>query len=309
MAINPLLFPAGMQGLMPTAQPITPSVTPQPMSPQETYLENMRKIAQGDLRSVLTGGDRLMALSGLLKSVARGSRTTPQEAMAQVQQTAANRVGMQMQMAQLEAKARQDAALAANRETIISKLPKDFQEQARAMDPERLGGWLTNLRMQPSYKRVQEDGKWKTKVVYLQSGLTEDAPFELPANLEKGYLGGKAVWFDKDSGLPFTDPTTGQPALAGDPMTPKDMADLALKRQREARMSAPKPRGSGGGGRGGSGRLPTPKYMTVNGKPGWYSWNGRDWVLSSNQNVAAPKAANPFAGILGGGGGGPTFGQ
>lgn len=300
MAINPLLFPAGMANLMgATAAPATPAAPTAPVapavSPQQAYMENMRRIAQGDLKSVLSGGDRLMALSALLGSVARGSRTTPQEAMAQVQQAAANKVNTQMQLAQLEMKAQQDAALAANREAIISKLPKDFQEQARAMDPEKLGGWLTNLRMQPSYKRVQEDGKWKTKVIYLQSGLTEDSPFELPANLEKGYLGGKAVWFDKDSGLPFIDPTTGQPALAGDPMTPKDMATLALQQRREARMSAPKPRGGGGGG-GGSGKLPTPKYMTVNGVTGWHSWNGRSWVPITNQNVAPPKgkAADEF---------------
>lgn len=71
--------------------------------PDTSYVDAMRKISQGDLRSVLTGGDRLMALSGLLGSVARGSRTTPQEAMAQVQQTALGRASLQMQLAQLEA--------------------------------------------------------------------------------------------------------------------------------------------------------------------------------------------------------------
>lgn len=282
MAINSLL---GALNILPKktvdAAPTMPGTDPN--------LAALRSVAQGDLKSVLTGGDRLMALSALLGSVARGSRTTPQEAMAQVQQNAMNRVSTQMQLAQLEAKAQRDAALAAGQKALISALPKKFQDLAAGMDQEKLTSWLSNLRMQPTYKRVQEDGKWKTKVIYMQSGLEEDAPFELPGNLEKGYLGGKAVWFDKDTGSPFIDPTTGRPAEAGDPMTPKDRAQLAQGEQRIAiaLRNANRPRG---GSSGGDDLLPEPKKMMIDGKEVMVQWDKRRqrYVPYGAQNVAKP---------------------
>lgn len=214
--------------------------------PDATYLESMQKALQGDVASTLSGGEKLAALGALLKSASRGSQVSPQAVMASVQQTAQNRAATQLQLAQIQAKAQQDAALAQNQNALIASLPKQFQDIANSMDPEKRGAWIANLRMQPTYKRVQEDGKWKTKVTYLQSGLVEDAPFQLPANLEKGYLNGKAVWYDKDSGQPFIDPTTGQPAEAGDPMSPAERERLSLSQQRIAKTGATGGRPSGG---------------------------------------------------------------
>lgn len=296
MAINPLLFPAGMQGLMPTAQPITPSVTPQPMSPQETYLENMRKIAQGDLRSVLTGGDRLMALSGLLKSVARGSRTTPQEAMAQVQQTAANRIGMQMQMAQLEANAQRE------------KQQREFVKQFSSTVPEAKRGVLQNADPAEAFKLVQEEvfrpkQVFQTKrdpesgmmrVLY-QDGTSQLTDIKLPANTEDRDVGGAIQVVDKDTGrIIQTIPKT---------MAPGEAARLNLAQQQFRAQQARG--GSGGGGGGSAGRVQL--VPTAN---GYATFNPRTGTLAPLNTTLRPKAStNPFAGILGGGGGGPTFGQ
>lgn len=296
MAINPLLFPAGMQGLMPTTQPITPSVTPQPASPQEAYLENMRKIAQGDLRSVLTGGDRLMALSGLLKSVARGSRTTPQEAMAQVQQTAANRVNTQMQLAQLEANAQRE------------KQQREFVKQFASTVPEAKRGVLENADPAEAFKLVQEEvfrpkQVFQTKrdpesgmmrVLY-QDGTSQLTDIKLPANTEDRDVGGAIQVVDKDTGrIIQTIPKT---------MAPGEAARLSLAQQQ---FRAQQARASSGGGSGGS----AGRVQLVPTASGYATFNPRTGTLVPMNTTLRPKAeANPFAGILGGGGGGPTFGQ
>jgi hypothetical protein len=302
MAINPLLFSAGATQAAQTPQT-------QPMTPEQAYLENMRKISSGDLKSLLTGGDRLLALSALLGSVARGSRTTPQEAMAQVQQTAANRVNMQMQMAQLQAKAAEDARLKADQQTFISKLPAKLQDTAKALRGESLDSFIKNLRINASYKRVIEDGKPVTKVVY-GSGLEETADFQIPADSEKMFVNGKPIWVYKDTRTPVIDPATGQPLSAGDPMTPEEMARLAQGQARIdiARANANRPRGGGGGGGGGT--LPEPKMVVIDGKPVMAQWDKRlqRYVPFGRQNVSKPNA-NPFGGILSGGAGSPLFGQ
>lgn len=296
MAINPLLFPAGMQGLMPTTQPITPSVTPQPASPQEAYLENMRKIAQGDLRSVLTGGDRLMALSGLLKSVARGSRTTPQEAMAQVQQTAANRVNTQMQLAQLEANAQRE------------KQQREFVKQFASTVPEAKRGVLENADPAEAFKLVQEEvfrpkQVFQTKrdpesgmmrVLY-QDGTSQLTDIKLPANTEDRDVGGAIQVVDKDTGrIIQTIPKT---------MAPGEAARLSLAQQQ---FRAQQARASSGGGSGGS----AGRVQLVPTASGYATFNPRTGTLVPMNTTLRPKAgANPFAGILGGGGDGPTFGQ
>jgi len=296
MAINPLLFPAGMQGLMPTAQPITPSVTPQPASPQEAYLENMRKIAQGDLRSVLTGGDRLMALSGLLKSVARGSRTTPQEAMAQVQQTAANRVNTQMQLAQLEANAQRE------------KQQREFVKQFASTVPEAKRGVLENADPAEAFKLVQEEvfrpkQVFQTKrdpesgmmrVLY-QDGTSQLTDIKLPANTEDRDVGGAIQVVDKDTGrIIQTIPKT---------MAPGEAARLSLAQQQ---FRAQQARASSGGGSGGS----AGRVQLVPTASGYATFNPRTGTLVPMNTTLRPKAAaDPFAGILSGGGGGPTFGQ
>ena len=51
-----------------------------------TDAEKLAQVMGGNLKGTLTSADKLMGLSALLKSVSRGSKTTPQEAIAQIQQ-------------------------------------------------------------------------------------------------------------------------------------------------------------------------------------------------------------------------------
>ena len=296
MAINPLLFPAGMQALMQPTQSATPTVAPaqpQPVSPQQAYLDNMRRIAQGDLKSVLTGGDRLMALSALLGSVARGSRTTPQEAMAQVQQTAANKVNTQMQLAQLEMKAEQE------------KRQKAFVQQYASAVPEAKRGVLENADPAEAFKLVQEE-VFRPKQVFqtkrdpetgkmrilFGDGTDTLTDIKLPANTEDRDIGGAIQVIDKDTGKVLQ--------IIPKTMAPGEAARLNLS-ERQFRAQQAKGSGDGGGG--------SERGQLVSTDSGYAVWSPKSQTLRPlNTNLKPKAAANPFASILNPTGA-PRFGQ
>lgn len=298
MAINPLLFPAGMANLMgATAAPATPAAPTAPVapavSPQQAYMENMRRIAQGDLKSVLSGGDRLMALSALLGSVARGSRTTPQEAMAQVQQTAANKVNTQMQLAQLEMKAEQE------------KRQKAFVQQYASAVPEAKRGVLENADPAEAFKLVQEE-VFRPKQVFqtkrdpetgkmrilFGDGTDTLTDIKLPANTEDRDIGGAIQVIDKDTNTVLQ--------VIPKTMAPGEAARLNLS---ERQFRAQQAKGSGGGG----GDSERGQLVTTD--SGYAVWSPKSQTLRPLNTTLKPKAAaNPFASILNSPGA-PRFGQ
>lgn len=121
MAFNPLgLF--GQNTVAPTV-PLTDA-------------EKLAQVMGGNLSGTLTGGDKLLALSALLKSVSRGSRTTPQEAMAQIQQQKANELQNRIAIDQARKNAERAALMKAQKDQIISTLPAEMQAEARIIPDE-----------------------------------------------------------------------------------------------------------------------------------------------------------------------------
>lgn len=112
------------------------AATAAPTTTAPTDLEQLTKLMQGNLSGSLSSGDKLMALSGLLGSVARGSRTTPQEVMAQLQQQKLAEVQGRMQLEQMRNQAQRAADLKVQKEQIISKLPPEMQAEARLVPDE-----------------------------------------------------------------------------------------------------------------------------------------------------------------------------
>lgn len=297
MAINPLLFPAGMANLMgTTVAPATPAAPTAPVapavSPQQAYLDNMRRIASGDLKSILSGGDRLMALSALLGSVARGSRTTPQEAMAQVQQTAANKVNTQMQLAQLEMKAEQE------------KRQKAFVQQYASAVPAAKRGVLENADPAEAFKLVQEE-VFRPKQVFqtkrdpetgkmrilFGDGTDTLTDIKLPANTEDRDIGGAIQVIDKDTNTVLQ--------VIPKTMAPGEAARLNLS-ERQFAFERSRPRGGDGGGERG---------QLVSTDSGYAVWSPKSQTLRPLNTTLRPKAAaNPFASILNPTGA-PRFGQ
>lgn len=213
----------------------------QPMSPEAQYLQNMQRLSQGDVSSVLTGGDKLLALSALLGSVARGSRTTPQEVMAQVQQQAQGRIGSQMQLAQLQAKAEQDRRNKEFLKTYSQALPEDKRGVLENLPADEALKLVSQEAFRPKQvfqtKRDPDTGNMR---IIFGDGSSQVTDIKLPANTEDRDIGGAIQVVDKDSGKVIETVTKT--------MTPYQVANFGLAQRREARAAAA-PRG-GGSGRG-----------------------------------------------------------
>lgn len=87
----------------------------------------MQIMTGGDFADTLTGGDRLLALSALLRSVARGSKTTPQEVIADIRK---------QQLGRIEAKVIGDSlkARAAASEAFLKTLPENERNMFMLLD-------------------------------------------------------------------------------------------------------------------------------------------------------------------------------
>ena len=265
------------------------------MLPDMSYLDNIRKIAQGDLSSALTGGDKLIALSGLLRSVARGSRTTPQEAMAQVQQAALGRASTQMQLAQLEAaqaarlKQQMDAKAfsetikdPAKRQTFLALPPEEqvkrmakFTEDATPFGTKEANGKTFMIMSDQStveLSGIPEDvkGEWRSYDIN-GDGIAED----VFTNTRTG----KPIMNENQQAL-FVSP--GMTAAQKDASVRGWAAyGLDLKRFR---------RGDGAGDS--SGLLPEPKEVELNGKKIMMQWDKKSqrYVPFTQQNISKPSS-------------------
>lgn len=262
------------------------------MLPDMSYLDNIRKIAQGDLSSALTGGDKLIALSGLLRSVARGSRTTPQEAMAQVQQAALGRASTQMQLAQLqaaaEAKAKREATLAA----FANTLPEDKRQTFLALPAEEQNKMLSENVNPTPFQMKEVNGK--TYMVFRSGDKKEiDLPTDVKGvfqeiDYNKDGIAEK-VFVDERTGQPILN-AQGQPLIYGLGMTPAQR-DASARGWADYGLSVKRfNRGDGAGDS--SGLLPEPKEVELDGKRIMMQWDKKSqrYVPFTQQNISKPSS-------------------
>lgn len=95
--------------------------------------ESLAQIMQGNLKGQLSGGDKLLALSALLKSVSRGSRTSPQQVMQQLQQQKMQEVQGRIQIAELQKQASRQAQMDQVKQQYIAQLQQTNPQLARAV--------------------------------------------------------------------------------------------------------------------------------------------------------------------------------
>lgn len=98
-----------------------------------TDAEKLAQVMGGNLSGTLSGGDKLLALSALLKSVSRGSKTSPQEAMAQIQQQKANELQNRIAVDQARKNAERQAQLQTVKSQYIAQLQQTNPQLARAV--------------------------------------------------------------------------------------------------------------------------------------------------------------------------------
>lgn len=83
------------------------------------------QIMGGNLSGTLTGGEKLSALGALLKSVSRGSQTSPQDVMRSIQQQKLQEVQGVLQIQELRKQAMQQAQTEAGLQAYAARLPED----------------------------------------------------------------------------------------------------------------------------------------------------------------------------------------
>lgn len=84
-----------------------------PAAIDEEQTAMLSKLASGDISGSLTGGDKLIALGALLKSVSRGSKTSPQEVLQNLQQSQLQEMQTKIQLGQIQAEAARKARIKA----------------------------------------------------------------------------------------------------------------------------------------------------------------------------------------------------
>lgn len=77
----------------------------------DTQTSMLESLASGDISGSLSSGDKLIALGALLKSVSRGSKTTPQEVMQNLQASKLQEMQNKIQLQQLRAERDRKARL------------------------------------------------------------------------------------------------------------------------------------------------------------------------------------------------------
>ena len=82
----------------------------------------LHQIMCGNLSGTLTGGEKLSALGALLKSVSRGSQTSPQDVMRSIQQQKLQEVQGALQIQELRKQAIQQAQTEASLQSFASRL-------------------------------------------------------------------------------------------------------------------------------------------------------------------------------------------
>lgn len=94
---------------------------------QNDYQKMMQIMTGGNFGDTLTGGDKLLALSALLGSVARGSKTTPQEVIGDIRKQQLGRIEAKVMADRMKAR---EAASAA----FISSLPENERNMFMLLD-------------------------------------------------------------------------------------------------------------------------------------------------------------------------------
>jgi len=94
----------------------------QPMQDM-TDAERLAQIMQGNLAGQLNSGDKLSALGALLKSVSRGSTTTPQQVIQGLQQQKMQEFQGKIQLEQLRKSAQRKAELDALKAQYVANAP------------------------------------------------------------------------------------------------------------------------------------------------------------------------------------------
>ena len=209
MAINPMMLPqiVGMMGAQQPQPQMQQPMTPQMQQPQAQgpdSLAEFTRLLGGDLSGSLTGGDKLLALSALMRSATRSGRRaglTPQQVMGQLQQQKVTELQNRMAVEQMRAKMAQEQ----RQQQFLSKyseaLPEDMRGLLQTLSPDEAmkvaSQEITRPKQVFQTKRDPQSGKM---LIVFSDGTRQLTDVELPRNTRDRDINNAIQVIDEDTG-------------------------------------------------------------------------------------------------------------
>lgn len=121
MALPPSFMTSrAVQGYKPQFLNTAPEMATPASSGSADLTNRLLQIMSGNLGGTLSGGEKLSALGALLKSVSRGSQTSPQQVLQSIQQQKMQQVQGALQIQELRKAAQRQAQAEQYRQELIS---------------------------------------------------------------------------------------------------------------------------------------------------------------------------------------------
>jgi hypothetical protein len=210
-------------------------------------LAEMTRLLSGDLSGSLSSGDKLLALSGLLRSATRSGRRagiTPQQVIGQLQQQKVAEVQNRLQVEQLRMAESQRRQQEQAMSQFASTLPPEKQALFPGLDAEAKAAMLKEHLSPQPFQIVKSGGE---QFLTFRNKDIPPVKLDIPRDVE-------TVEIDTGRSTQIRDKVTNEVILE----VPKEMstyqaAMLRLSERRENRMAAGGGSGGGGGGGGDGG--------------------------------------------------------
>lgn len=147
---SPQFLNTGTQAEVPMAGGQSPDLT-----------NRLLQVLSGQLGGTLTGGEKLSALGALLKSVSRGSQTSPQQVLQSIQQQKLGEVQGALQIQELRKAAAEKAQTDALKAEYVGQLGQSNPQLARAialMSPEKFSDFIIKQNAQAPTRLAFDQG-------------------------------------------------------------------------------------------------------------------------------------------------------
>jgi len=148
---------------------------------QMSDTDRLTQILQGNLKGQLDAGDKLMALSALLRSVSRGRTQTPEQVFQNIQQQKLQEVQGRLQIEQARKQAAQQAQLSALKAEYVANAPnQQVARELQLMSNEDFSAFLRER------NKPQGAGQWS-------EALGRFIPKDVAVPTRSGRVNGKRV--------------------------------------------------------------------------------------------------------------------
>ena len=195
---------------------------------QPDLTNRLLQIMSGQLGGTLSGGEKLSALGALLKSVSRGSQTSPQDVMRDIQKQKMAEVQGALQLQELRKAAAEKAQTDALKAEYVSQLGQSNPQLARAialMSPEKFSDFV--IQQNKAQGPAANAYEWFAKA-YGEGTPEYNQAVKAYIERQNTFSGaGGAIYTEQPITLP--DLPTKQTRVAGTPSRAEVLAELAKR--------------------------------------------------------------------------------